>query len=223
MGWYSVPALHPPQERISIEEFRKNTVDACQLLEPLLDQSALAGSLRVMDVANGCGVGRDTCYADAPLPTKMFSYESLDRLFHDKRFLDFVQDKPAIFETSPPANADALAEVHSKYKNIGVIDVLQKSGIDKLTHGRILAGAEGRSTDNTLSFEDRGFVKTFLNPDQLWLMVYTTVYESRTCRAFTPITPENLQCFRKLPCILIFLALRIGKEVFLLPVQWNLI
>lgn len=83
-GWSDVPALNPPSHRILSSELAGNTVDAYELIEPLLDESVLEKTLRTMDVANGCGVACDTCAVDAPLPTKIFSFDSLKRLFTGK-------------------------------------------------------------------------------------------------------------------------------------------
>jgi len=45
----------------------------------------------------------------------------------------------------------------------------------------------------------RGWVKTILNPDALWLQVYATGHESPTGRVYTPMDTTNIHLFRNLP------------------------
>lgn len=86
-GWLAVPQLPRNNE----EKRRVEEVDAYALMEGLLGCSELKGTLRTIDVLNGCLHHCDTCLADAPLPSKMFSFESLERLFHDRRFTSQLQ------------------------------------------------------------------------------------------------------------------------------------
>jgi len=308
-GWVAVPAINPPLERISRRKIEtRGRVDAVQLLESLLNEPVLEGTLRTIDVLNGCGHHCDTCLADAALPSKMFTVESLDRLFSDERFLNMLQfdslrigssgdilDHPQASEIikmmlekttsidrknlskegkhhkikiftnyrpnlerqldeliqmaqenpdrirltiSLPFNRkDTVNKAFVEYaqeregligkhniddqgnfkgrisfgekaglKNIGIQDVRHPMVL--FMTGRILSDEvnAGRvpewdkvEVDRETSFEDRGFSKTYLNADALWLMVYATPYESHTGRVFTPLSPDNVKAFSHLP------------------------
>jgi len=262
-------------------------------------------TLRTIDVLNGCGHHCDVCLADAAFPSRMFSFESLKKLFSDKRFQDMLQpdsirfgssgdilDHPRgveivkmvleatkslheksiqegkkgykikIFTNYRPNLEDQLDElieiakanpdrfrltislpfnkkdtVNAKFMDYvearpelfagvterGEDDLLREApgtllknvGIQDVRHPRLLfmvgrvmskAANAGRvpewdvvEGDRELSFRDRGFVKTFLNPDALWLMVYATPYESNSARVFTPLNKSNLEAFSHLP------------------------
>ncbi|MBU0978528.1 MAG: hypothetical protein ABIJ03_01600 [Patescibacteria group bacterium] len=92
LGWHAVPTLHKPHKRLSKQELATNgQVDAVELLSSLLGDKRLVRTLRTMDLSNGCGMQCDTCLADAALPAKQFSYESLERLFLDNKFLEMLQ------------------------------------------------------------------------------------------------------------------------------------
>jgi hypothetical protein len=90
-GWVSIPSLTPLRKAIPRSKLHKNGVDAKALFEPLLGNPVLDGTLRMADVMNGCGHHCDTCLADAVLPSRMFSYESLEELFSDERFIKMLQ------------------------------------------------------------------------------------------------------------------------------------
>jgi hypothetical protein len=89
MGWYAHPKLGAPREGPRASEM--TVVDAQALLEPLIARRVLRRSLRTMDLLNGCARQCETCCADAPVPTKRFSSESLKGLFADRRFLALLQ------------------------------------------------------------------------------------------------------------------------------------
>lgn len=82
---------------------------------------------------------------------------------------------------------------HSRYLFMIGRVLSEKANADRIPERDRIGG--NRET----AFADRGLVKTYLNPDSLWLMVYTTLYESHTGRAFTPITPDNLDSISHIP------------------------
>lgn len=280
-------------------------VDGENLLEPLLGNPILDGTLRTADVLNGCGHQCATCLADAVLPSKMFSFSSLKKLFGDSRFIKMLQpdslrfgssgdilDHPQgveitqlaldataskseermseegepfkikIFTNYRPKleeSLDELIELAKKYEErldlcvslplnkkdtvndhfdeyakerVGVFGKgdeeedgsvfwdLGRGGMKNVciqdvrhprllfTTGRVMPeeALKGKvekydmvENDRETSFADRGLVKTYFNPEALWLMVYDTPYESHTGRSFTPITPHNLDYLSQLP------------------------
>lgn len=307
-GWLAVPAINPPLDRMAFKEIQaQGTVDAYELLRPFLGNRVLDGTLRTFDVLNGCGHHCDTCLVDSALPSRMFSFESLKRLFDDERFITMLQpdsirfgssgdllDHPqgveiietALSATQPlddrlkaqggkeryqikvftnyrpktEAQLERLIElarryperirltislpfnrsdaVNKKFNDFvskmsdvfgdryeigedGLLDVglgsttMRNVDIQDVRHprllfmvGRVLSKEANANRvpewdmvegDRETSFADRGLVKTYLNPDALWLMVYTTPYESHTGRAFTPITPDNLDAISHIP------------------------
>ncbi|KKT74671.1 MAG: hypothetical protein UW70_C0048G0015 [Candidatus Peregrinibacteria bacterium GW2011_GWA2_44_7] len=90
-GWTPWPALKPTHKHISREKLLSNGVDAQSTMEPFLENPVFDQTLRVMDVANGCGLNCDTCLADAVAPSNLFTYNSLEKLFSDPRFLQMLQ------------------------------------------------------------------------------------------------------------------------------------
>ena len=308
-GWLAVPSIMPPIERLPIGEIQqKGQVDAYELLIPLLGNRILDGTLRTIDVLNGCGHRCDTCLADSALPSRMFSYDSLERLFSDDRFLGmlqpdsirfgssgdildhpqgveiikmalqktlsldakrqtesagkerfkikiftnyrpktesqldelialaeqypervrltislpfnkndavnrkftgFVEARPGVFKDSYTVGEDGLLETgygSTHLRNVGVQDIRHPRLLFMI--GRVLSKEANASRvaeydmvegDRETSFRDRGLVKTYLNADALWLMIYATPYESHTSRVFTPITPQNIDVLSKLP------------------------
>lgn len=64
-------------------------------MEPFLGNRVLDGTLRTMDIANGCGVQCDCCFIDAVRPSTIFSYESMNLLFSNQEFLKMLQ--PTVF------------------------------------------------------------------------------------------------------------------------------
>lgn len=222
-----------------------------------------------MDVLNGCGRQCDTCLAASVLPSRMFSFSSLEKLFSDKKFIRMlqpslrigssgdIQDHPdcadivkMIVELAPiqtikivtnyrpndegkldklikmagknkekvqlcislPFNkTDAVNERFDKYikgrsGNFTIRDVRHTNNLfmlgrvlsEKLNAGRQPKEHRVYEKDESL-YRQRGFVKIYFNPDALWLMVYTTLHESRTGKVSTPITPENLKILSNLP------------------------
>lgn len=307
-GWLAVPSIRPPKSHLGSRKIQsEGVVDAVKLLLPLLESPLLIGSLRTMDVFNGCGHHCDTCLADAAFPSRMFSFESLKRLFKNKRFrrmlapdslrfgssgdildhpdatkiinmvlwetrgLDkarqkkskgkkrhvvkvFTNYRPNLeekldeliaiarrhkdrfklvislpFNTTDVINvrftnfAVARPEIFGKrkkrhsdkmivfgwgstlFENIGVQDVRHPYFL--FTSGRVLEKQQIKTkiskwdvleANRDVNFKHRGLVKTYLNPDALWLMIYVTQYESHTGRVFTPLNPHNLVTFSKL-------------------------
>lgn len=308
--WYAVPTKRKRIERICKAELARNQVDAVELLEPFFDNPILDGTLRTMDLLNGCGRQCDTCLADAVVPSKMFSYESLQRLWHMPEFLAMLQpdsfrygssgdilDHPKgpeiIWQTleatagfpgkiidyghregemkphrvsvftnyrpnlekrldkmlqlcldypkrlklviSLPLNlsdevnrrfdeyvvrrAEIFGSGYEVYRD-GQTHYFGSNGVKNVSfmdvrHPRVLFMV-GRTinekrletkverfdwveSDRELEYRNRGMVKTYLNADGLWLMVYATMHESHTTRVFTPLTPENLEYLSCLP------------------------
>ncbi len=308
-GWLAVPAINPPFERIALREIQQQgQVDAYELLRPLLCNRILDRTLRTIDVLNGCGHRCDTCLVDSALPSRMFSYDSLKRLFSDdkfiqmlqpdsirfgssgdildhpqgldiirmalektatldakrqtesggkeryqikvftnyrprtesqldelialakqyperirltislpfnkndavnKKFTEYVRARPGIFKDSSQVGEDGLLDIgvgSTQFRNVGVQDVRHPRLLFMI--GRVLSkeANAGRVAewdmvegDRETSFRDRGLVKTYLNADALWLMIYATPYESHTSRVFTPITTQNISILSKLP------------------------
>jgi len=314
-GWLAVPSINPPTTRISRKEIATSgQVDAYELLAPFLGKDALDQTLRTVDLLNGCGHHCDVCLADSALPSGVFSYDSLERLFSDERFLkmlqpdsirigssgdildhprakgvvtmmlektealdrqrmvnedkhhlikiftnyrhrfeeqldelievakqnperirltislpfnrtdaanskfnDYALGRSGVFGTGHEIGDDGLLNVFpwakDKMKNVNVQDVrhprlLFMSGrilSEEINAGRVPEWDKveyGRTSD----FEHRGLVKTYLNPDALWLMIYATPFESHTGRVFTPISLENLDAISHLPYHLDFPA-----------------
>lgn len=85
--WYPHPALEPTPKRLTREELQANQIDAVKVMELFLGNKIFDGTLRIMDVANGCGHQCDTCFADAVLPSALFSSSSLNQLFGNENFL----------------------------------------------------------------------------------------------------------------------------------------
>jgi hypothetical protein len=260
-----------------------------------------------MDVFNGCGRHCDTCYADSALPSKMFSYDSLNRLFSDDRFIqmlqpdsvrfgssgdilehpqaieiiemvlqktvsldtkrvqetkginnfqvkiftnyrpnaeiqldklidiaknnkeridvvislpfnrkdtinekfmDYIKARPNIFKNDDQVGEDGLLKKYynSELQNITIMDtrhpeVLYMSGrvLSKEANANRVKDFDLEEVDRKDSFYSRGFTKTYLNPDALWLMIYATPYESHTTKVFTPITSQNINVLSKIP------------------------
>ena len=306
-GWVAVPVINPPSKRIPRSEIHtRGLVDAYELLDPLLGNKILDQTLRILDVLNGCGNHCDTCFADASFPTKMFSLESIKKLFSDTRFIrmlqpdslrfgssgdildhpqaieiiktaldetiyldeqwvhkrrerhkikiftnyrpdrekqidelvelacqnperidlclslpfnkkdtvnikfeEFVKAKPEIFGDEFETHEDGMIYVpwgKIKPENV-TIQVLRHPRILFMV-GRVLSKEANADrvkdydmveADRDIAFANRGLVKTYLNPDALWLMIYATPYEAHTGRVFTPITPSNIQVLSSLP------------------------
>jgi hypothetical protein len=101
LEWTPIPSKDLPTRRRSMEELMKNgQVDAEKLIAPLLGNPILDQTLRTIDVLNGCGHQCDVCLADSALPSKIFSYDSLERLFSNKDFLRMLQPDSLRFGSS---------------------------------------------------------------------------------------------------------------------------
>ena len=304
--WLAVPSLYPVLKRTSLKEIQASgSVNAYELVRPFLGNQRLNQTLRIMDVFDGCGHHCDTCLADAALPSRMFSFESLERLFADEDFLTMLQPdsirfgssgdvldhpqgveivtmalaktqtlddkrmqregkhhqvkvmtnyrpnteaqinelialaleypnrfqlcismpfnrvdtvnkrvatfigaRPAIFRDDYPTDASGLIDFEygrTRHSNITINDTRHPRPLHMV--GRVLSSefmedishVSSDPDDRRLALEERGLVKTYLNPDALWLMIYATPYESHTTRVFTPITPTNIDAFSQLP------------------------
>ncbi len=292
-GWYSTPIVNTTPSRISTKELATNgAVDAYALMEPFFDNPTLKGTIRMMDILNGCGRQCDTCLAAAAIPSRMFTTESLERLFAEPKFISMLQPKLRIgsagdiqdhpdavkitqmilgaigdkkikiitnYRPNDEEKLLGLVDLALKYPekfdlgislpfnrtdvinkkfyefiqgykevfddldytpdlfgneqkerkimNIHVFDVNKSSEIFNI--GRVLSheasghrmnSSRVRELNNAAHiYSQRGFVKVQLNPDSLWLMVYTTTKESHTTRLYTPITNENIKLLSQLP------------------------
>lgn len=282
-------------------------VEIDRVLGDLTDHIYLRGSLRTLDVLNGCFNQCDTCLADSPFPTSAMSIGSLDRLFDsdaflgmlqpdslrfgscgditdhagavhiletalcrteglnrsrqereckfhtvkvytnyrphkedmldrvlaltndwperlmisvslplnrndsiNRAFLDYAKARPQYFKVLDDCFEDGYPEIEGSLKwggaKIGVWDVGHPRWL--LMVGRTLSPYTLRKKAarysrlprfRELEIEQNGFVKTYLNAEGLWLMKYTTAYESHTCRLFTPITPDTIELLAQLP------------------------
>lgn len=271
-------------------------MDAYALVEPYFGLKGTDKILRIMDIANGCGHQCNTCFADADRPTNMFTRESLEKLFSDRRFLNMLDpyslrfgsqgdiadhpvavdivemsleetkllDAKAYFDDrihkvkvftnyrkhredvldgllelaqrnerlsiviSLPFNlrdnvhksfrkyVDDRRDIFGSYNldehgiidgrymdvrgNVGIQDVRGNSS--RFGLGRVIArdGADCLDcSDLSYGFEQRGFVKVFLNPDALWLSMYATIYEAHTSRLYTELPPSRIPLAMKLP------------------------
>ena len=310
--WYAVPTKRIKIERIGKSELVGNQVDAVKLLEPFFDNPILDGTLRTMDLLNGCGRQCDTCLADAVVPSNILSYESLQRLWNMPEFLAMLQPDsfrygssgdvldhargPEIVKMTLEATASFPGTVMDDGRGIekdkikphrvkvftnyrpnleGRLDKMLQLCLDyperlkliislplnlsdevnrrfdkyvagraeifgsghevardglnhyfgsdgiknvsfmDVRHPRVLFMV-GRTidekhletkverfdwveSDRELEYRNRGMVKTYLNAEGLWLMVYATMHESHTTRVFTPLTFENLEYLSCLP------------------------
>ncbi|KKS92436.1 MAG: hypothetical protein UV68_C0045G0004 [Candidatus Collierbacteria bacterium GW2011_GWC2_43_12] len=291
--WLAVPSLNPPQKRLSRTDLVKfHKVDAVEILSWTFDNPILIHSSRTSDVVTGCDRQCHVCLADSALPSKIFSFESLKRLWKLKEFvatLDVqshrvgssadVQDHPdgpkiikhaltstrgldgyqiKVFTNYRPADEDTLDELLNlartygeklhltvslplnmsdvifnrftdymksrtdffgietrvypdgaigypySLENVSIMNVAHPDGL--VTSGRILSQSQlrqkhiiYRDPDMDNLYTQRGLVKTYFNPDGLWLMMYGTMFDSYTTRVFTPLTPDNISILSLLP------------------------
>lgn len=127
----------------------------------------------------------------------------------NRKFTEYVQSRGDFFREGYEIDESGLlvpSSLRTTASNFGVQDVRQTYWL--FTCGRVLSDAlrkgrveqsNVRKLDDPETASNRGLVKTYLNPDGLWLMVYTTSHESHTHRAFTPITADNLSDLSQLP------------------------
>lgn len=308
-GWYAIPTKRRKIERVGRAELARNQVDAVEILRPFFGNPVLFRTLRIMDLLNGCGHQCDTCVADAVVPSNIFSYESLNRLWSMPEFIAMLQpdsfrygssgdlldhpqgpeiarltleataDFPEFVYRYPrrtvvkphgvkvmtnyrpnlEAQLDKLLQLCLEYPErfnltisipLNLTDEISRRfdayiaaradifgqgywfGEDGLNHYVMSNGIEnvsfmdirhprllfmiGRTIneeqlekkverydwvegDRALGYRNRGLVKTYLNADGLWLMIYGTMMETHTTRIFTPLTPENVKYFSYLP------------------------
>lgn len=100
-GWFAVPTFKSPNRHLSTDYFAtEGSVDAFELIKPLLGNRILNGTLRTMDFMDGCRNLCDVCLAGAVHPSKMFSYQSIRRLFHNRQFLRMLQPDSLRFGSS---------------------------------------------------------------------------------------------------------------------------
>lgn len=317
--WYAIPSNASCYMSLPLALVKQDgCVEIDTLLEDMLDDPRLIGTLRSMDLLNGCFNHCDTCLADAPYPSKIISLASLQRMFRDSRFLAMLQpdslrfgscgdilDHPdaleivqLVLEATKALDAKRrqmegkphTLKVYINYRPAKepyldeLIELMERSnqrlvlvvslplnrgkrlnlpflryvaarpryfGISHETHedgfpviqgamkfgslpardgqlsdrpkiavwdlshpdwlvmtGRVLAHDCLRNRVHPsrclkrfreLEVEQRGFVKTYLNADGLWLMIYGTAYESHTSRIYTQLTRENIYYLSTLP------------------------
>ena len=126
----------------------------------------------------------------------------------NERFTKFAKARPKIFGKRNKKHADGMINFgwgELIPRNIGVQDVRHPYFL--FTSGRVLTKKHIASkipkydvleASREMHFRDRGLVKTYLNPDALWLMIYSTMIESHTGRVFTPINKNNLETLNHL-------------------------
>jgi hypothetical protein len=124
----------------------------------------------------------------------------------NQRFESYVKSRPDIFGEYIIGEDGLVQDVETIPQNIGIQDVrhprvLFMSGrvLDSKTNNGRVKDFDFVERDRDSDFQTRGFTKVYLNPDALWLNVYTTAYESHTDRLFTPITKENIEVLSKTP------------------------
>lgn len=126
-GWYATPSINPPQKWLSQKEILVDgAVDVYALLEPFLGNHLFDQTLRVMDVANGCGRHCGTCLADSQLPSKIVDFQSYLKLLSDDRYISMLQPDSFRFGSSGDildhpfgpeivkATIEATANLHEK-------------------------------------------------------------------------------------------------------------
>jgi hypothetical protein len=135
----------------------------------------------------------------------------------NRKFGDFVKKQRKFFE-KPKYHSDGMVKAHPKLPNVYTQDVRHPTII--FTTGRSIETNFLKTkklecslvnNDREYEYRHRGMVKTYFNPSALWLMIYTTIYESSTTRVFTPFNLKNLKTFSWLP----------WHKDFDLPTHWK--
>ncbi|KKT72378.1 MAG: hypothetical protein UW68_C0039G0016, partial [Candidatus Collierbacteria bacterium GW2011_GWB1_44_6] len=99
--WLAVPSLNPPQKRLNQSELLiHGSVDALEALGSLLGNPTLTHSLRTSDVLVGCDRQCPVCLAAAAFPSKIFTFESLQRLYRHNTFLQMLDVQSHRFGSS---------------------------------------------------------------------------------------------------------------------------
>lgn len=121
-----------------------------------------------------------------------------------EQFRMFVTQNYDIFNNSGVLREDD--KVHSTrfgiHRNIITNVVSEASNfhpLGRIIHSTFTGMSEYSSSMVKPGYHDRGSVKVFLNPNGLWLQMYTSSEESSTNKAFKLFTPENYHHLSKLP------------------------
>jgi len=118
----------------------------------------------------------------------------------NERFVSYAKSKRQFF-----LKATKKLEIQSRHGCIRIQDIRRNM---VFTTGRRLSketiSQKQRpvyliESDRPIDYRDRGSVEMYLNPDALWFMVYSTIYESHTVRSYTPANPQNLSVLSLLP------------------------
>ncbi|MBT7392549.1 hypothetical protein HN827_06990 [archaeon] len=103
------------------------------------------------------------------------------------------------FSKDPNHKGDPPIRYIKKPTNVSITDIGPEGNNSSFSTGRTIDETilEARKIptiekNRSIDHSQRGYVKPYLNPDSLWLMTYTTIFESHTLRAFTPITKKNI-------------------------------
>jgi len=125
------------------------------------------------------------------------------------QFTNFVLNRPHIFKPEELKYDDQglidMSYWMGGYPHLGVMDV--RHPLVLFTSGRAIPQEEARlkigngkfAENQTMLEGQEGFAKTYLNPEALWLQVYTTGLSSHTTRLFTPINPDNIEALSHIP------------------------
>jgi hypothetical protein len=122
--WYSHPNLLPIEKRLHPRDLQTRQIDAYGVMQPFLGNPVLDGTLRTMDIANGCGQQCDTCFTDAVYPSSLFSLDSLDRLFATPEFLRMLQPSFRVGSTGDivdhPQTVDIAQMIVERTASLGI-------------------------------------------------------------------------------------------------------
>ena len=92
LGWVAVPSYGNSQKRVGALSLRPDAaVDILDRIQDLLGDPRLHGTLRTIDVFDGCGNHCSTCLADSANLSKMVTLDSLARAFSNPCFLAMLQ------------------------------------------------------------------------------------------------------------------------------------
>jgi hypothetical protein len=128
----------------------------------------------------------------------------------NRAFIPYALARPRFFRLKEQRYFDGYPEIEGAIKfgevKVQIWDVRHAAWL--LMVGRMLDRRylryqidPGRcqSRFRALEAEQRGFCKTYLNADGLWLMIYGTAYESHTSRIYALLSPANLGDLGKIP------------------------
>ncbi len=125
------------------------------------------------------------------------------------QFSSFVINRPHLFDPKKlKYDKDGLIDLtswYSKNRILGIQDVrhpfllfnIGRTLPDEVRREKV---SDGKLAENDSRLEEQsGLVKTYLNPEALWLQMYVDRQHSHTTRLFTPFTSENVNALSHLP------------------------